>query len=335
MPAGERPNVALRRLIDGHKVTQAIRAAVQLGIPDLLAAEPRDAGAIAAAADAHPPSTARLLRALVALGVLEERRDGRFALTAMGEGLRSDAEEPLGAWAVYCGSEEVTASWGDLANSVRTGQTAYEHLHGVDAWEFRATHPDAAERFDRAMVDLARRANRATIEEFDFSRYGTVVDVGGGRGALLAAVLAAQPRAHGILFDLPHVVAGAGPFAPDVQPRVRVESGSFFEEVPPGGDAYMLRAILHDWPDERCAQILEVCRAAMAPGAAVLVIERDLADAGGRVENTLSDLNMLVGLGGRERTVDEYAGLLEGAGFRFDGATPTTTGTQVIAGTAV
>jgi hypothetical protein len=312
----EQPSTILRRLIDGHKATQAIHAAAELGLADLLAGGARTAADLAAATETHEPSLARLLHVLATLGVLDQTTSGAFAVSEIGEGLRSDAAEPLAAWARFCGAEETQRVWGGLLHSIRTGESAFPHVHGADAWEYRAAHPEAAGRFDAAMTDLSRRTSRALLDAYDFSRFGTVVDVGGGRGALLAALLAAHPRMEGILFDLPPVVATAHA----VPERWRAEAGSFFDAVPSGGDAYVLRAVLHDWPDEECVRILEVCRAAMRQGVALLVIERDLAD--GHQETALSDLNMLVGPGGRERTAAHYRELLDRAGFDLVGVTP-------------
>ena len=327
---GEEPSVTLRRLIDGHKVTQAIRVAVELGLPDRIAAGTRDPDELAAASGAHPPSLRRLLHALEAIGIVTSDEEGRVGLTPVGEGLRSDAAEPLAGWARFCGSDDTARTWGELLHSVRTGESAYQHVHGMDAWEYRATHPESAAVFDAAMTDLSRRTNRSVLEAYDFSRFGTVVDVGGGRGALLAALLAAHPHQHGVLFDLPHVVATAPPADDD---RLRIVGGSFFDGVPGGGDAYLLRAILHDWPDDDCVRILDACRAAMGDAATLLIIERDLAD--GLQEAALSDLNMLVGPGGRERTRAEYASLLASAGLRLVESWPSARGLHVFEATVV
>ncbi len=326
--SGEEPSAVLRRLIDGHKVTQAIRVAVELGLPDRIAAGMRDPAELATATDADPPSLRRLLRALAAISVVTQDEAGLVDLTPVGEGLRSDAAEPLAGWARFCGSEDTARAWGELLHSVRTGESAYRHVHGMDAWEYRTTHPESAAVFDAAMTDLSRRTNPSLLEAYDFSRFGTVVDVGGGRGALVSALLAAHPHQHGVLFDLPHVVAGAGS-----GDRLRVVGGSFFDGVPAGGDAYLLRAILHDWPDDDCVRILGACRAAMGDGATLLVIERDLAD--GLQEAALSDLNMLVGPGGQERTRAEYASLLATAGLRLTAAWPSARGLHVYEATVV
>jgi hypothetical protein len=197
---------------------------------------------------------------------------------------------------------------------------------------YRVDRPEKGEVFDRAMTDLSRVANRALLESYDFSRFGTVVDVGGGHGALLAAILGANPGTRGVLFDQPSVVAGAGPLleGAGVADRCETVGGSFFESVPEGGDAYTLKSILHDWDDEEAGAILRACRRAVPDDGTLLVIERDLGRANESPDVKLSDLNMLVVLGGRERTVEEYGELLAGAGLRLTGQTPTPAGLSVI-----
>jgi hypothetical protein len=334
MSHGEPPSSALRGLVNGFQLSQAISAAAMLGIADLLAAGPRSSDDLATATDANPDSLYRLLRALASAGVLVEG-DGRlFALTALGACLRSDAPEPVASWAEHVGQPYFRQAWANLLHSVRTGESAFRAAHGVDAWEYRNEHTQEGEIFDRAMTDMARTAIRAVLEVYDFGRFGTVVDVGGGHGALLAAVLDRHPGMQGVLFDQPQVVAGAGPMLEEagVADRCRVEGGSFFDSVPDGGDAYVLKSILHDWDDPDATTILRNCRHAMSEGGALLVIERDLGPANETPDAKLSDLNMLVVLGGRERQIDEYGALFEAAGFRLVDAVPTAAGLSVIEG---
>jgi hypothetical protein len=307
----------LLRLINGYQVTQAIHVAVTLDVPDRLAQGPLTADELAAAADAHPPSLYRLLRALAAVGILHEDAERRFALTVLGEGLRRDAPDSPAGWAAFVGRPYHFGAWSHLLHSVRTGETAFKAVHGVDTWTYRAEHPEEGETFDAAMTALSRRVTAGVLEAYDFSRYGLIVDVGGGRGALLSAILARHPGARGILFDQPGVVAGAQPGE-----RCEVVGGSFFERVPEGADAYILKSILHDWEDAPAIAILRSIRQAAAPGSAVLVIERQLGPPNAEPAAKLSDLNMLVGTGGRERTLDEYAALLDAAGYAIAGETP-------------
>lgn len=331
-----RPSLALRRLANGFQVTQAIHVAAVLGIADLLAEGPRSSDDLAAATDSHPRALYRLLRALAAIGVFREEADRHFALTELGACLRSDAPEPVGAWAAFIGEPYQWQAWGALLHSVRTGENAFRHVHGTDSWSYRAGHPELSVGFDRAMADLSRQVSAAVLAASDVGRFTHIVDVGGGTGAFLAAILAKHPATRGVLFDQPHVVSGAEPVlrAAGVRDRCQVVGGSFFEAVPAGGDAYILKAILHDWEDEPCRQILRTCRQAMADGTALLVVERELARPNQDLDAKFSDLNMLVGPMGQERTTAEYAALFVATGFRFVGFTPSAVGTGVYEGVA-
>jgi hypothetical protein len=328
--------MALRRLVNGYQVTQAIHVVATLGIADLLRDGPRTSGDLAAATDSHAPSLHRVLRALAAVGVLREDDDGRFALTEVGEGLRSDAAEPVGGWATYVGGPAHFQAWGALLHAVRTGENAFQSVHGADVWEYRAQHPEDGAVFDRAMTDTSRRANRELLEAYDFARFDRVVDVGGGHGALLAGVLAAHPAMRGVLFDQPHVVADAASVleAAGVSDRCEVVAGSFFDAIPPGGDAYLLKAIVHDWEDDDAVRILRGVRAAIADDGVALVVERELGAPNENPDAKLSDLNMMVGPGGRERTRDEFAALFAESGFALERVVPTSIGLNVFEGRA-
>jgi hypothetical protein len=334
--AAQRPSLALRRLINGYQVTQAIHVAAVLGIADLLADGPRSSDELAATTETHPGMLYRVLRALAGVGVFREEEDCHFALTDLGACLRADAPEPVGGWAAFVGEPYHWQAWSALLHSVRTGENAFQYVHGSDPWTFRARHPELSAGFDRAMTDVSRQLSAAILASFDFGRFGQLVDVGGGNGAFLAAVLAKHPAMHGVLFDQPHVVSGAGPVlaAAGVAARCEVVGGSFFDAVPPEGDGYILKAILHDWEDAPCIQILQTCRRAMADGAALLVVERDLGRPNQDPDAKFSDLNMLVGPMGQERTPDEYAALFAAAEFRFIGFTPSAVGTGVFEGVA-
>jgi hypothetical protein len=219
---------------------------------------------------------------------------------------------------------------------VRTGENAFQSVHGADVWEYRAAHPDDGATFDRAMTDISRRANRELLEAYDFGRFERVVDVGGGHGAFLAGVLAAHPATCGVLFDQAHVVAEAAPVleAAGVSDRCEVIAGSFFDAVPPGGDAYLLKAIVHDWEDDDAVGILRNVRAAIADTGTVLVVDRELGAPNENAEAKFSDLNMMVGPGGRERTRDEFAALFDDAGFALRRVVPTAIGLNVFEGRA-
>jgi hypothetical protein len=313
----EPPLVTLRRLGNGYQVSQAIHVMAELGIADLLADGPRASDELASATEADSDALYRLLRALASVGVLREDEERRFSLTPIGEGLRSDAPDSLHGWALYVGRPYYWQAWSSLEHSVRTGENAFRHLYGTDVWDYRAKHPEESAVFDGAMSALTRWSNETLLAAFDFGRFGTIVDVGGGRGTFLAALLDAYPALHGVLFDQEHVVAGV-----DLGERGRVVGGSFFDGVPSDGDAYVLKAIVHDWEDAEATTILRNCR---KHDATVLVIERVIGSPNEDPMTKFSDLNMLVAPGGRERTVDEFRELFAGAGLQLEGVTPTAT----------
>ncbi|HXG76249.1 MAG TPA: methyltransferase [Gaiellaceae bacterium] len=315
---------ALRKLVNGYQASQAIHVAATLGIADLLAEGPRTSDDLAAETGAHPDALYRLLRALAGVGIFREEEDRRFALTDLGAPLRSDAPDSIADWARFVGRRYYRDAWSSLLDSVRTGENAFRLTHGVGVWEYRAMRPEESEIFDRAMAANSRRDIQAVLAAFDLSRFQTLADVGGGNGALLRAALERYEHLRGILFDQPHVVAGV-----DLGDRCHVVAGDFFEEVPGGADAYLLKSILHDWEDEESIAILRNVRRA---GGVLLVVERVVGPPNEGPEAKLSDLNMLVAPGGRERTEAEYAALFEAGGFRLVGVTPTESGADVLEG---
>ena len=322
----------LLRLVDGFRVTQTIYAGVELGIPDFLAEGERTADDLADASGADPPTLYRLLRALASLGIVHEGDERRFSLTDLGRPLRSDVPGSLRGWVRLQGRDYLWRSWGNLANAVREGQNSFRMVHGTDIWEWRAEHADESAIFDEAMRSMTIGANASILDAYDFGQFGTIVDVAGGNGTLIAALLAAHPASRGILFDQEHVVSGAEPIlrAAGVLDRCEIVAGSFFASVPEGADAYVLKWIIHDWEDEESVAILRTCRAAMGTDAVVLLIERDLGQPNEDPVAKLADLNMLVMPGGRERTLDEYAALFGAADLRLVAAHPTTSGYLVI-----
>jgi predicted O-methyltransferase YrrM len=324
----------LRRLINGFQISQAIHVAAVLGVADHMATGPRPSDEIAAAVGAHPRALYRLLRALAAIGVLREHADRRFSLTAMGECLRSDAELSVRPSATYVGQAYRWQTWGHLLHSVKTGENAFRVLHGMDSWAYRERHPEQNAIFNAAMTANSRRVDRAIVAACDFSRCERIADVGGGQGSLLAAILAANPETRGVLFDLPHVAATAAPVleAAGVENRCEVVGGSMFESVPRGCAAYVMKFILHDWDDADCIRILQACRRAMPSDATLFVIERLIGPPNEDPAVKLSDLNMLVGPGGQERTREEFAALFRAGGFRLEDVVSTSASMTVIVG---
>ena len=325
-------NADLARLVDGFRVTQTIHAAVDLGIPDLLADGERTADDLAESTRADASALYRLLRALASLGILFEADGKRFSLAPLGTPLRSDVPGSLHGWVRLTGRDYVWRSWGNLANAVRTGENSFRSLHGKNVFEWRAEHPEESAIFDEAMGSLTAASNAAILAAYDFGRFVSVVDVAGGNGTLLASILEAHPGTRGILFDQAHVVSGAEPVltAAGVLDRCEVVAGSFFDAVPEGADAYVLKSIIHDWEDEESVAILRVCRRALGQESVVLLIERDLGSPNENAPAKLSDLNMFVMPGGRERSEAEYAELFEQSGLRHASTTVAANGYAVI-----
>ncbi len=333
----ERPSVRLRQMIDGYQVSQAIHVAATLGIADLLRDGRRGAAQLASETATHPRALYRLLRALASVGVLHEDSDEQFALTELGECLRSDAAEPQGEWARFIGRPYHWETWGRLLNSIQTGENSFSDVHeGMRVWDWRAIQPEESAIFDAAMMGISRSVAQHVLAAYDFGQYGTVADIGGGNGAFLADVLAKNPSTRGINFDQPHVVNRAGAIfeAAGVADRSESVGGSFFDGVPSGADAYVLKAVLHDWDDDDCVRILQSVRAACGAGK-LLVIELVLGEPNIEPRPKFSDLNMLVMLGGRERTAAQWRALFESAGFQLTAVVPSAGGPSVIEGSAL
>ena len=312
-------------LINASWTTQAIAASVELRIPDLLADGPRDLATLAQAISCHAPSLQRLLNALASLDLVEQRSDGTFALTRTGKLLRTDASESLAWWSLLCGGRS-WAYWGGLADSVRTGQSARRRSGGSDDFTTYDSDPAAGDAFNRAMSNLTNPIAEAIVDTVVFNEHDRVVDVGGGHGQLLATILAARPGLRGVLFDLEHAISQADRelARAGVAQRCQLVCGSFFETIPGEADVYLLKSVLHNWDDEHCSLILQQCQRAMSAGPRraprLLVIERIRPERFAVTSRdqaiARSDLNMLVSLGGRERTEHQYQTLLNAAGFR-------------------
>lgn len=303
----------LHWLVTGHRPAAAITAAVSLGLIEGLAGGPRSAADLAAEAGTDPDATHRLLRALATLGILEQREES-FALTDFGSPLLSGSPGSLAPQAMIQTDSAIWAAWGNLAHTVRTGETSFQALHGTDLWTHRSRHPEHSHDFDDLMTSLSASVVEGVAASYDFSSRSHVVDVGGGQGSLVAAVLRRNPHLTGGVLDQAHVVPPEGP--PDLAGRWTSTPGSFFEAVP-AADCYLLKWILHDWSDEECVQILSRCRESLVAGGVVLVVELALGRPGHERQTAFMDINMMVGLGGRERTEEEYAALLARAGLRL------------------
>ena len=322
----------LRDLIGGYRASAMLNVAAKLGIADLLAGGPRSSAELARSLGAHAASLHRLLRGLVTLGICAEEKDGRFALTALGALLRADAPRSARGSALLCG-EEYYAAWGGLLHSVMTGEPAFEHLFGMSQWKHREQHPELNEYFNQGLEYGTARGTEAVLAAYDFSRFRTVADVGGGYGALIAAVLKAHPSVNGILFDQAHVVDGARAYleAAGVAARCQVLAVDFFDHLSGGADALVVKSVINDWNDERALTILKNCRRALAGQGTLLLIERILpAQAREDPGLNMFDLHGLAVTGGRQRTAEQHGALLEAAGFRMTRVIPTRSGLSMI-----
>lgn len=296
----------LQFMLHGYRLTQALYVVASLGVADLLGDGPKTADELAAATGANGDALYRVLRALASVGVFAETTERRFMLTPMAALLRQDHLVSLRGMILYAGDEPYRA-WGALLPGVMTGDNPFAQVFGAQHFEYLAEHPASNEAFNQAMSASSRQAALAIVAAFDFSAAGRVVDIAGGQGVLIAAILHANPALHGVLFDQPHVVANALPLleAAGVADRCELASGDFFAAVPPG-DTYTLRHILHDWDDERCVAILRSCAQALAPRGRILVIESIVEPGNDPSPAKFLDLMMFVMNGGRERTEEEY-----------------------------
>jgi len=329
------PSAAMMGLITGYWVSQAIGVVAQLGVADQISAGPRASDELASAVGAETQALYRVLRLLASLGVFEEVAPRTFGLTALGETLRSDAPDSVRNFAITETAPGHWLPWGRLDESVRTGQAMTYQTLGMGLFDWYAQNPDEASYFNAAMGNLSALAAGELVRVYDFSSVRTVADVGGAHGVLLAAVLGANPTACGILFDLPHVITTAGDAmtAQGLSERCELVSGDFFEAVTEGADLHLLKQIIHDWDDEQATRLLRNCHRALAPNGKLLLVEMVIPPDNQPSPAQAMDLNMLVVAGGRERTEDEYRGLLQGAGFRLERVIPTHSPFSVIEAT--
>lgn len=331
------PPIVLYQIGTAHYLSQALYVAAKLGIADHLEGAPRSADELARAVGAHAPSLRRVMRLLVTAEVFSEDDEGRFGLTPLGACLRSGPGSFRAMVQLFAGPAQ-WKTWGDLIGSVRTGEPAFERVFGMGAFEYFASHPDEAAVFDEAMSSFTATSARALASAWDFSSVRTMIDVGGGDGALAVGVLEAHPHLAATVLDLPRVARAAEArltsASPSVAARAAFVAGDFFESVPSGLDVYVLKHVIHDWDDERATKILSNVRRAMGPSAKVLLFEgvypaRVDAAARGAAAN---DCNMLVATGGRQRSEQEFRALYAASGLRLTRILPTAAPSLVIEG---
>jgi hypothetical protein len=313
---------------------QAICVAAELGIADELADGPRSVEELASATGTHRPSLHRLLRLLAGTGVLHEGADGRFHLTALGATLRSDGPDSVRDWALFIGAPELWEVFGQLRESVMTGEAAFPRVHGMALWEYMAAHPDLGTAFNRWMSRQSDQHNAAIVSAYDFSTFQTVADIGGGQGSTLATIIGAHPSLNGVLLDLPHVVAHADVLQSAVAAgRCEIIGGDMLRSVPTGADAYVIKRVLMDWGDEAAEKILLRCAEAMLDDGKVLVIEMVLPPGGEPSPARTFDMIMLLNQpGGRLRTEAEFRSLFTAAGLELVRVIPTASPNSIIEG---
>jgi C-methyltransferase len=323
---------AMMEMIIAAWTSQAITVAAQLGVADALSNGPLPIEELAARVGADADALRRLLRALISKGIFRHRRDGRYELNALADTLRSDAPISMTWAAQFYGSAEQRERWTLMVDSIRTGSTVVPTLRGKESFDYFAVQPELATLFNQTMTSVSELTDGPVVAGYDFSAYPTIVDVGGGHGPLLAAILAGAPASRGVLYDLPRVVANAPSLFREhkVADRVRIAEGSFFDSVPAGGDAYILKNIMHDWPDDKAVQILRNVRKAAGPGATVLLVELVIPRHDRDFPGKWVDLEMLLNLGARERTADEYRDLLSRAGFQVTRVVQTASPLSVV-----
>lgn len=332
------PGLVLYQLAVGHYITRALYLAAELGIADLLKNGPRPYAELARATGTHAPSLNRVLRLLASAGVFTEEENGNFTLTQIGQSLRADVPDSSRAMVMLFAGNRIQENWKDLEYCVQTGEPAYRRRGITDPFTDLLRSPEDEANFDAAMADITRLAAMAVAAAYDFTAIRTLVDVGGGNGALLIGILRANPSLHGIVYDQPATAARAkkqieeGGFAE----RCQAIGGDFFKEVPAGGDAYILKHVIHDWDDERAVTILRNCHRALGSGGKLLIVEGvyparidQSVESRGAAAN---DVNMLVSTGGRQRSEAEFRSLYDLAGFKLTRIIPTGVRFSVIEG---
>lgn len=330
------PQMVMMQMITGYWVSQSIYAAAKLGIADHLTNGEKSYTELAIATNTNEQSLYRLLRALASVGIFAETATGEFAMTPLAAFLQSDTSSSLRDVSIMMGDREHYGSWGNILHAVKTGDSGFEQLFGMNVFEYYAQNPSPAEIFDRAMTGFSTIENAGVSADYDFSSIRTLVDVAGGHGSLLTSILQANPGMTGILFDVPEVIerAKARISTSGVSDRCQLLSGSFFESVPAGADAYILKHIIHDWDDERAIAILKQCHRAMADNGRVLVVEQVIPPGNNPFIGKLLDVNMLVMCpGGKERTSEEFRALFATAGFNMNRIVPTQGIVSVVEGT--
>src|SRR5713226_2402045 len=305
-------------LMHGFRSTQVTYVIAKLGLADHLAAGPLTAAELASRVKVNPENLGRVLRLAAFYGLVTELPEGRYELTPFARPLRRDVDDSIAPTAVMLGQDHYGA-WGALLHSVKSGESAFQHMYGMPMFDYLAKHPDSQADFDAAMSAGTDVFLKSLVDVYDFSEVRVIVDVGGGNGSVSAVILKQNPSLEAVIYDQPQVLQAAERYLSDagVRARCRLVPGDFFASVPDDGDLYILSNIVHDWDDERAVRILRNCRTSMKPSAAVLLLEAVLPEHGRPSVATMFDVNMMVMLTGRERTEAQFRSLLGGAELRL------------------
>jgi hypothetical protein len=313
-------------------VSRVVHLAAELGLADHLATGPLTAEELARRTETHAPSLYRIMRTLASLGLFTEDATHKFTLTPLGAALKKGAPGSARASILTLGGEAISAAWQQLLYSVKTGKPGFDKAFGKPIFPWLAEHPAEASLFGETMIGFHGAEPAAVAGAYDFSRFAQIVDVGGGTGNLLTTILGTYAAPRGVLFDLPHVASDAAALIQSrgLTNRVNVETGSFFDSVPRGGDAYLLSHVIHDWSEDQCLTILGNCRRAMKADSRLLIIEMVLPPGDTPHPGKMLDIMMLVGPGGQERTAGEYETLLGKAGLRLTRVVPTPSAVSIV-----
>ena len=335
MPKKLSPPEIMRNLTIGYWVARLIHVAATLKVADLLKKGPRTVEDLAAATGVQPHGLYRILRALASVGIFAETKNRRFKLTPLAATLQTGVPASMHAWALMINDNWQWNAWMELPHGVKTSEVPFLKAHGVPIFEYLEKHSEDLQVFGESMTSLSRTENPTIPAAYKFSGIRTLVDVGGGHGSLLATILKANPKLKGVLYDQHSVVSRAEKdqyvTAKGIKERCRLESGNFFEAVPTGGDAYIMKYILHDWNDEECVKILANCRAAMNEKGKVLIVDNVIDSGNDPSWGKLLDIQMLI-IGGRERTKKEFASMFAEAGLKLTRVVPTKGPLSIVEG---
>ncbi len=320
-------------MLHGLHFSTCISCLAQLGIPDLVETGPKSAEELAAQVDVQPQALYRLMRATASIGVLAEGPDGKFSETPLSAVLRSNARPSARNLAMMGAREWNMRGWERLEYTVRTGKTALDDVYGMPTFAYLSSHPAEARIFNDTMTGLSMLDSPAIAEAYSFDGVRSIVDVGGGHGLLLANILERNPHLRGTLYEVPHVIEGArnGPLLP-VMDRCTLTPGNMFTSVPGGADVYIMKHIIHDWPDDVCVKILSSCRQGVNPGGKLLVADSVIQPGNEFSFGKIMDIQMMIFPGGRERTEEQFRELLAASGWHLNRIIPTAAPESIVEG---